>query len=182
MHNEGRLFSQVAAEAGVPAEKAIIACYLLSLSKEGKTLDEAATLLRKERCDARDYARDWSIPFVDYDTKRQPLSLSWRKEKRGRWILAVDGLEVAEAISDGEGGYDARELVTSNPRRARLAAEGSKAEIAMRRLSLDLERRSVEVFGVDDVLIFIEDAEGAEIVAPKMADDPARLRKALAAA
>lgn len=182
MHNEGRLFSQVAAEAGVPTEKAMIACYLLNLSKEGKTLDEAATLLRKDRCEARDYARDWSIPFVDYDTKRQPLSLSWRKEKRGRWVLAVDGLTIAEATSDGHGGYTARELGASNPCRARLAADGSKADVAMRRLSLDLERRSVEVFGVDDVLIFIEDADGAEIVAPKMAEDAARLRKALAAA
>ena len=183
MHNEGRLFSQVAAEAGVPNEKAMVACYLLNLSRQGKTLDEAAALLHKDRCEARDYARDWAIAFVDYDTTRQPLRLVWRKEKRGYWLLAVDGLQIAEAVADGEGGYIGRELATgSYPGRARLASDGSKAEIAMRRLSLDLERRSIEIFGVDDVVIFIADAECQEQVAPKINDDVARLRTALAAA
>lgn len=184
MQNEGRLYSQVAAEAGVTTEKAMVACYLSNLSKQGKTLDEAATLLRKQRCEARDVARDWGITFRDYSTAPRPLALAWVKEKRGRWILAVDGAVIAEAVSDGRGGYDARELARGNPNRARIAAMGSKAEIAIRRLSTDLERLSVEIFGVDDIEIRLTDETiggGYIVMAPKPSENVAQLRQALAA-
>jgi hypothetical protein len=184
MQNEGRLYSQVAAEAGVTTEKAMVACYLSNLSNEGKSLDEAATLLRKQRCEVRDVARDWGITFRDYSTVPRPLAIVWVKEKRGRWILAVDGAEIAEAVSDGHGGYNGRELVAGNPSRARIASMGSKAEIAIRRLSVDLERLSVEIFGVDDIEIRMTDETvggGYLVMAPKPADNAAQLRQALAA-
>lgn len=177
MHNEGRLFSQVAAEAGVPIEKAMIACYMLNLSREGKTLDEAAMLLRKDRCDAREYARDWGIAFSDYMTSPQPLSLSWQKAKRGRWELMLDGLLIAVATSDGrgDGSYTAKRESHS------LECGGSSAEIAIRRLSAELEKQSVEVFGLDDVQIWMEDDGHRDLLAPQPATDPAKLRRALAA-
>lgn len=173
MHNEGRLYSQVAAEAGVPTEKAMIACYLLNLSKEGKTLDEAAALTRRDRCEVRDYARDWGISFSDYMTSPQPLVVTWEKAQRGLWELKLDGLVIATAISDGTGtgGYIAQRKSHS------MRADGSTAEIAMRRLSAELERRSVEIFDLEDVQIWM----GGDLLAPLPSADPATLRKALAA-
>jgi hypothetical protein len=174
MDNNGRLYSQVAAEAGVTSEQAMVACYLANLANEGRTLDQAATLLRKERHEARAVARDWSIRFTDYVTAPKPLALTWEKAKRGRWELSIGGELIAEAVSDGHGGYDAK-------RGADAPFGGSKAEVAIRRLSADLERRSVEIFGVDDVVIFIKLADGVERMAPKLADNPKRLAEALAA-
>lgn len=181
MHNEGRLFSQVAAEAGVPTEKAMIACYLANLSKEGKTLNEGAALLRKERCEVRDYARDWGISFPDYAAAASPLSLIWHKKERGLWTLEHRGSVVAEAASDGDGAYKARYVGRASE--APAAATGSSAEIAMRRLSLAMERRCDDLFGTDDVAIKVK-VEGSRAlqIAPKPAEDPARLRKALAVA
>ena len=180
MHNEGRLHAQVAAEAGVTTEKAMVACYLSNLAKDGKTLDEAAALLRKERCEARDIARDWGIAFSDYAPAAQPLSLTWQKEKRGRWLLMLDGAAIAQAVSDGAGGYQAWRL--SADKRIGAKVEGSNAEVAMRRVSAALDRQSVAIFGVDDVRIAMVDADGlVTALAPKVADNHAALRKALAA-
>lgn len=176
MQNEGRLYSQVAAEAGVTIEKAMVACYLLNLSREGKTLDQAAQLTRKDRCEVRDYARDWGIAFTDYVTAPQPLQIAWEKVKRGRWELKLDGLLIAAADADGAGGYIATRL-TQN-----ITCNGSSAEIAMRRLSIELERRSVEIFDLDDVRIdMIEDSQRTTL-APQPAADPRKLRTALGAA
>lgn len=180
MHNEGRLFSQVAAEAHVTNEKAMVACYLANLAKDGKTLDEAATLLRKPRYEARDVARDWGIVFSDYSPATTPLSMDWAKEKRGRWILTVDGLTIAEAVSDGAGGYHAWRL--AGEKRIGARHEGSNAEVAIRRLSIALERDSVAIFGVDEIRIGMPDPDGAYIaLAPKIADNRAELCRALAA-
>jgi hypothetical protein len=104
MDNSGRLYAQVAAEAGVGADKAMIACYLSNLARDGKTMDEAARLLRKERADVRDYARNWGIPFRDYERSDRPLILTWRKEKRGQWKLWNRGECCATADADGGGG------------------------------------------------------------------------------
>lgn len=180
MHNEGRLFSQVAAEAHVTSEKAMVACYLANLAKDGKTLDEAATLLRKPRYEARDVARDWGIVFSDYSPATAPLPMDWAKEKRGRWILAFDGLIIAEAVSDGAGGYHAWRL--AGEKRIGTRHEGSNAEVAIRRLSIALERDSVAIFGVDEIRIGMPDPDGAYIaLAPKIADNRAELCRALAA-
>jgi hypothetical protein len=173
MDNEGRLFSQVAAEAGVPAEKAMVACYLLNLSRQGKTLDEAATLLRKRRCEARDYARDWGISFTDYKPARKPLVLKWTKPRRGRWELIVGDALVAAADSDGQGGY------TACAEAASIREVGSSAEVAIRRASIELERRSVEIFGVDDVEIRMVSDGCHDVMAPKSPADTAKLRSAL---
>jgi hypothetical protein len=175
MQNEGRLYSQVAAEAGVTTEKAMIACYLSNLSKEGKTLGEAAALIRSPRHAARDYARDWGISFSDYMTSPQPLTLTWTKPKRGRWELMLDGLLIAVADADGKGGYIAHR---TNPA---ITVAGSDAEVAIKRLSVEIERLSVEIFGLDDVVIEIDQAGEVSRAAPKPAADPDKLRRALAA-
>ena len=175
MQNEGRLYSQVDVEAGVTTEKAMVACYLANLSKQRKTLGEAADLIRSPRHAARDYARDWGISFSDYMTSPQPLTLTWTKPKRGRWELKLDGLLIAVADADGKGGYIAHR---TNPA---LTVVGSDAEIAIRRLSVEIEQRSVEIFGLDDVVIEIDQAGEISRMAPKLAADPGKLRRALAA-
>lgn len=175
MQNEGRLYSQVAAEAGVTTEKAMVACYLSNLSKQGKTLGEAADLIRTPRHAARDYARDWGISFSDYMASAQPLTLTWTKPKRGRWELMLDGLVIAAADADGQGGYIAH---LTKPA---ITVAGSDAEVAIRRLSVEIERLSVEIFGVDDVVIEIDQAGEVARMAPKPAADPMKLRRALAA-
>ena len=175
MQNEGRLYSQVAAEAGVTTEKAMVACYLSNLSKQGKTLGEAAALIRSPRYAARDYARDWGIPFSDYMASSQPLTLTWTKPRRGRWELMLDGLLIASADAGGGGGYNAKLA------RPAIATSGSDAEVAIRRLSVEIEQRSLEIFGVDDVVIEIEQAGEVTRMAPKPAADPMKLRRALAA-
>jgi len=175
MQNEGRLYSQVAAEAGVSTEKAMVACYLSNLSKQGKTLGEAAELIRTPRHAARDYARDWGISFSDYMTSLQPLTLTWTKPKRGRWELMLDGLLIAVADADGKGGYIAHR---TNPA---LTVAGSDAEVAIRRLSVEIEQRSLEILGCDDVVIKIDQAGEISRMAPKPVADPGKLRRALAA-
>lgn len=176
MQNDGRLYSQVAAMAGVTTDKAMVACYLSNLAKDGKTLDEAAALILAPRSYARDYARDWGISFSDYSTASQPLTLTWTKAKRGRWELTLDGLLIASADADGAGGYNAK-----HGKPLALAASGSDAEVAIRRLSVEIEMRSLEIFGVDDVVIEIDQAGEVTRMAPKPAADPMKLRRALAA-
>lgn len=178
MDNEGRLFSQVAAEAGVSAETAMVACYLLNLSRKGKSMDDAAALMRKDRAEVRSYARDWGISFSDYMTSPQPLVLTWTKAKRGRWDLLLDGLLIASATSNGrgDGGYVATRETHD------LRENGSSYEIAIRRLSVEIEKRSVEIFGLDDVQIWIAFEDGNhDLCAPKSDADTAKLRRALAA-
>lgn len=177
MDNEGRLFSQVAAEAGVSAETAMVACYLLNLSRKGKSMDDAAALMRKGRAEVRSYARDWGISFSDYMTSPQPLRLTWVKTKRGRWELSLDGLLIAFAVSDGSGtgSYVAKRETHE------LVEFGSSAEIAIRRLSEKLEQHSVAIFGLDDVQIFMAFEHGHDLVAPKSDADTGKFRRALAA-
>lgn len=177
MDNEGRLFSQVAAEAGVSAETAMVACYLLNLSRKGKTMDDAAALMRKPRHEVRGYARDWGISFSDYTTAPQPLCLIWQKVKRGRWELKLADVLVAYAVSDGHGtgGYIAKRDTHS------LRADGSSAAIAMRRLSEKLEQLATDIFGVEDVAIWIDFDGEHQKAAPSSAEDPDKLRRALAA-
>jgi len=175
MQNEGRLYSQVAAEAGVTTEKAMVACYLSNLSKQGKTLREAAELIRTPRYAARDYARDWGISFSDYKASARPLKLTWTKPKRGHWELMLDGLLIASADADGEGGYKAKHAGLA------IATSGSDAEVAIRRLSVEIEQRSLEIFGVDNVVIWMDQAGEVTRMPPKLAADPMKLRRALAA-
>lgn len=175
MDNNGRLYGQVAAEAGVSVETAMTACYLANLAKEGRTLDQAAALLRKGRADARDYARDWRISFADYTTSPKPLTLIWQKEKRGLWRLDVGGEPIATATANGALGYKAQSFSGD------AATTGSDAEIAIRRLSIMLERQSLSLFGVDDVVITMDGNDGLSQVAPKQADNSAKLASALAA-
>jgi hypothetical protein len=175
MNNEGRLCSQVAAQAGVTPDKALTAVYLSNLAKAGKTIDQAAALARLHRSDVRNVARDWGFQFVDYKPGA-PARLTWQKLKRGSWALhAEDGTSVAVADADGKGGYTAALDVNTR-------ADGSSALVAARRLSRAIDRRARDLFGTDDVLIIFEHPEGwTEHLAPPVAENPGKLRAALAA-
>lgn len=173
MDNGGRSWQQVAAEAKVPAERAMIACYLSNLSRAGRSMEDAANLLRKGRGEVRTIARDWGLRFSDYSPAPQPLLLTWLKPKRGRWELAIDGALIAEAVAAGDDGYKARRIDREWHR-------GSTAEIAIRRLSEDMERDCLDLFGVDDVVIVMkQDGFTAHQVAPAVEDRAETLRRAL---
>jgi hypothetical protein len=77
MKNIGKLWTQIAAEAGCTANKAKVAVYLRGLSEDGKTLDEAASLMRRKPDYIRRYAREFLIDFADY----RPFA---RAEKAGK--------------------------------------------------------------------------------------------------
>lgn len=66
MDNPGRLWSQVAAESGTTANRAKLAVYLHGLSEQGRTLEHAATLLRRKPETVKVLARDFMIDFSDY--------------------------------------------------------------------------------------------------------------------
>lgn len=77
MQNIGKLWSQVAAEAGCTANKAKVAVYLRGLAHDGKTLTQAAELMRRKPEFVKRYAREFLIDFPDY----RPFA---RAEKKGR--------------------------------------------------------------------------------------------------
>lgn len=175
MENSAKMFSQVAAAAGVTDQQAMVACYLLNLARAGKQLDEAAALLRMSRPEVRDHARSWAIPFTDYTANTAPLKLTWIKAKRGLWELHHDGRVVAVAQSDGSGGYTA--AITGRPRDH---WDGSAAYAAIGRASHALERDSVERLGVDDVVILGPRADREiDQLAPKDIGDRASLARVL---
>lgn len=181
MQSNSRLASQVAAEAEVDLSAAQAAVYLLDLSRAGKTLNDAAALLRVERCDARAIARDWGIEFPDY-TPAPPLPLEWSRVKRGRWELfskshGTVAEAVTEELSPGRRGYRARLIGAP----IAIEREGSSAEVACRRLSLQIEREAVTLCGCDDVAVFMDFSDGREQLAPKLPERPDRMRQALAA-
>jgi len=172
--SSGRSWRQVAAEAEVSDERAMVACYLADLARAGKSMNEAASLLRKGRGEVRTYARDWGLRFTDYQTAPQPLQLIWKKPKRGLWTLEIEGGVIAEAIANGGLGYKARRIGHD-------WHVGSNAEIAMRRLSAEMERDSLDLFGVDDVVISMQiEGVGRGRLAPTEEPRAHRLQSALA--
>jgi len=66
MDNPGKLFGQIAAEAGVTSSKAKIAVYLLGLARDGRTLEYAATSLRRSEETIKEYCREFHIDMADY--------------------------------------------------------------------------------------------------------------------
>jgi hypothetical protein len=153
------MYAQVATVAHVAEQQAMVACYMLNLARDGRTLNDAAMLLRQSRGEVRDHARSWGIDFADYrPAGKEPLGLSWVKERRGRWVLAVDGAPVAIAESDGcgEGRYRVRREGSGEWKWT-----GSSAAVAIKRASREIERDSVAIFGVDDVVILGPDAGGS---------------------
>jgi hypothetical protein len=176
MDNEGRLYSQVAAQAGVAPEKALAAVYLSNLARCGKRLDEAAQLARMERHCVRDIARDWGFEFVDYQPQ-PPVRAVWEKAKRGGpWLLKNrEGRVIATVESDGHGAYNASVG-------GAFAADGSSAFVAAKRASREIDRRSVEFFGVEDIEILFRHPDGTvDQVAPSVAENAPALKMALAA-
>lgn len=175
MDNSVKMFSQVAAAAGVSDQQATIACYLLTLSRAGKTLDDAAQLLRTTRAGARMHARSWGIPFPDYPMTTAPLALAWEKEKRGVWVLNDGSRALAVAKSDGKGTgcYDA--TIIGLP----TVYSGSSAEVAIARCSVAIEQSCTHLIGVEDVTI-IGPNKGAMVrVAPADIGDRVKLAQAL---
>lgn len=174
MDTTSKLYSQVAVEAGVSIERAMVGCYLSDLSRSGKTLDDAAQLMRSTRSSVRCAARDWGISFSDF-TPGSPVRLEWEKERRGRWILKSGKMVVAEAASFTEGGvhgYRAKTIPDG------LTQEGSSAEVAIRRLSLAMEAMSAHTLHADDVEIHMP---GVGQVAPKVEPLAANMKRALSA-
>jgi hypothetical protein len=177
MDSSGRLYSQVAAEAGVAPERAMVACYLADLSRSGKSLNDAATLMRKDRSDVRTAAREWGIRFSDYEPDAPPVRLEWTKAARGRWEL-LDGRKlIAVATSDGKGGYRAATEIAGV---RSIEAKGSSAEVAVRRLSRAIERQSAHAVGAEQIEIIF--APTGDCLAPKLVGDLKKMRKALAVA
>lgn len=66
MENSGRLFGQIAAEAGVTANKAKLCIYLQGLSEQGRSLSYAASLLRRKPATIKALSREFMIDFSDY--------------------------------------------------------------------------------------------------------------------
>jgi hypothetical protein len=66
MDNFGRMFDQVAKEAGISANRAKVAVYLAGLAKDGRTLSDAAVSLRRSPTTVKAFARDFMIDFPDY--------------------------------------------------------------------------------------------------------------------
>lgn len=166
MDTNSRLYSQVAGMACVPPERAMVACYLVDLLGAGKTLDDAAQLMRSTRAKVRKIARDWGIAFPDIGEAER---LEWEKEARGRWVLRQGGEIVAEATSytaNGSSGYRAKAV------RGALTAEASKTEAALRQLSIALAT------GEDDVEISMP---GVGVLAPKPEPLADAMKRALAA-
>lgn len=181
MDSSGRLYSQVAAEAGVSPERAMVACYLADLSRAGRSMNEAASLLRKERGEVRDYARDWGISFSDYRRAAKPMELTWRKANLGWELVGPGGAKIADSLSAVENGTR-RCYAQLIDLPGGEVCDGSSHDVAIRRLSLQIDRRSLDLFGVDDITICVVRDGISEQVAPKMADEPAKLQAALAPA
>lgn len=88
MDNIGRLFDQVAAEAGVSANRAKLAVYVMGLASAGRSLEETAAALHRKPDTVKVLARDFMIDFADY----RPFE---RYERKGlqrpepRYLLAT---------------------------------------------------------------------------------------------
>lgn len=168
MDSTSRPYSQVAQMAGVAPEKAMVACYLLDIARAGRTLDDAAELMRKNRANVRHIARDWGIDFADY-SYGDPLVLAWRKTAPGKWALEQAGKVIATANRITKNGYSYFQAVGFDGGHVET---GSSAEVACRRLSIIMEEFSVKLFGIDDVEITMPEigtlAPKAEPLAPKL--------------
>jgi hypothetical protein len=85
MDNPGRLFGQIAAEAQCSANRAKVAVYLMGLSRDGRSVSEACTALRRSEATIKDYAREFMIDFSDY----RPFA---RMRDKGEHVKARTGL------------------------------------------------------------------------------------------
>lgn len=88
MDNIGRLFDQVAAEAGVTANKAKLAVYVMGLANSGRSLADVAKALRRKPETLKRLAREFVIDFPDY----RPFAVDERKGRmrpEPRYLLAT---------------------------------------------------------------------------------------------
>lgn len=180
METTTKLHSQIACEAGVSKDAAQSAAYLLDLSREGKTLDQAAELMRRGRSDVRSIARDWGIPFPDY-TPAPPLMLGWSKTAGGGLELHLGGQLVAQAhrlesAARTDTAFEARWLATPNGPVERAAT----ALAAAKKLSVEIDRHAVALLGADDIAITLPDGAGGGLpFLPRPIGPAKRLRSSL---
>lgn len=66
MDNIGRLWHQVAAEAGVSSNKAKLAVYVMGLADQGKTLAYIAAQIHRKPEVVKKLSREFIIDFPDY--------------------------------------------------------------------------------------------------------------------
>lgn len=78
MDNIGRLFSQVAAEAEISANRAKVAVYVMGLAKDGRSLADVAKGLRRKPETIKVLAREFMIDFPDY----RPFAADERKGRQ----------------------------------------------------------------------------------------------------
>lgn len=171
MDSTSRPYSQVAQMAGVAPEKAMAACYLLDIARAGRSLNDAAALMRTNRANVRHIARNWGIGFTDY-SYGEPIVFAWRKTAPGQWVLERGADVIARARRVTRNGVSFFEAEGSEG--MAYIETGSSAEVACRRLSIILEEFSVKLFGVDDIEITMPEvgtlAPKAEPLAPKLRD------------
>lgn len=66
MDNPSRLWCQIAAEAGVSANRAKLGAYMANLAKDGRTLADAARALRRKPATIKQLSREFMIDWPDY--------------------------------------------------------------------------------------------------------------------
>lgn len=66
MDNPERLFSQIAAEGGITANKAKVALYLYGLAGQQRSVEYCAKALRRKPATIKAIARDFIIDLADY--------------------------------------------------------------------------------------------------------------------
>lgn len=66
MDSPSRLWSQIAAEAGISANRAKLAAYITDLAKDGRTLVDAAKAVRRSPEVMKKLSREFMIDWPDY--------------------------------------------------------------------------------------------------------------------
>ncbi len=66
MDSPSRLWSQIAAESGISANRAKLAAYVTDLAKDGRSLVQAAQSLRRSPETMKKLSREFMIDWPDY--------------------------------------------------------------------------------------------------------------------
>lgn len=66
MDSPSRLWSQIAAESGISANRAKLAAYVTDLAKDGRSLAQAAQAVRRSPEVMKKLSRDFMIDWPDY--------------------------------------------------------------------------------------------------------------------
>lgn len=66
MDSPSRLWSQIAAESGITANRAKLAAYVTDLANDGRSLEQAARAVRRSPEVMKKLSRDFMIDWPDY--------------------------------------------------------------------------------------------------------------------